>query len=835
MLGTMNDRVPLLELSDVSVRRGGHEVLSGIDLRIEPGERLAVVGANGAGKTTLGRVLSGELEPSSGIITGSCRRPDDVATTMEMAGESRERTVIDFFDHRLDEERVARLLASVGLSPELTARQINELSGGERYRVALAVQLGHNPPLLLLDAPTARLDARSTAGVVRALADRRGAVVVLSADPTLAVEVCRRAVLLAEGRIVAEGTPADLLTDNELLRRHGLDLASAVSPSWLRRRARRHREGAIPNRSRLEAGWARSSPPDELVAIELATRIEQAFVAFHTEFCGISRRAARRFAFREFAEHQRDAAERLVLHRRCVESCVGAVQPLVADLDEAERRRIWVQARQQFAQAIAWRGDSELAETFFNSVTRRVFDVVGIDDDLEFRWFGGIALPVVDPGQGEVATFRRRGSTVELVEAILGSYDLRAPWRDLAGDAAAVAAAIDEHLEATWESAMPVEVDMVEPVFYRNRGAYLVGRIRHLNRVSPLVIALRSLPEGIACDAVLLTENHTSRIFGFTRSYFHVDTQEPAAVIAFVKSLIPIKPVAELYTALGHSGHGKTSLFRALYRHLDNSTDRFGHARGVKGMVMIVFTLPSFGVVFKVIRDTFPASKRTSRTQVMDKYRLVFAHDRVGRMVDAQVFENLTFARERFTNELLDELAAEATLSVTITDTQVVFDHVYTERRMYPLDLYLREMPTVAARAAAVDYGDAIKDLCAANIFPGDLFTKNFGVTRHGSVIFYDYDELMLLSDVNFREIPPSRDYDDEMAAEPWFPVGPDDVFPEEFRRFFRFPDGVGDAFFERHDDLCTPEAWRELQRRHKREAVPEFFPYPDEVRLRPE
>ncbi len=829
----MNDRDPLLELADVSVRRGDHEVLAGIDLRIDPGERLAVVGANGSGKTTLGRLLSGELEPSAGVISGSCRRPDDVATTMEMAGESRERTVADFFGNRFDDDRIGRLLASVGLAADLGNRQISELSGGERYRVALAVQLAHNPPLLLLDAPTARLDARSTAGVVRALADRRGAVVVLSADPTLAVEVCRRAVLLAEGRIVAEGTPAELLTDAELLRRHGLDLASAVSPSWLRRRARRHREGAIPSRSRLEASWAQTErPADEAVAVELATRIEQAFVAFHSEFCGISRRAARRFAFREFAEHQADAAERLVLHRRCVESCVGAVQPLVADLDEAERRSVWLQARQLFAQAIAWRADSELAETFFNSVTRRVFTVVGIDDDLEFRWFGGIALPVVDPGQGEVATFRRRGTTRELVEAILARYDLRAPWRDLPGDAARVADAIDEHLEATWESAMPVEVDMVEPVFYRNRGAYLVGRIRHLNRVSPLVIALRSLPDGIACDAVLLTENHTSRIFGFTRSYFHVDTQEPAAVIAFVKSLIPIKPVAELYTAVGHSGHGKTSLFRALYRHLDNSTDRFGPARGVKGMVMIVFTLPSFGVVFKVIRDTFPASKRTSRTQVMDKYRLVFAHDRVGRMVDAQVFENLTFSKERFTDELLEELAAEASLTVTITDTQVIFDHVYTERRMYPLDLYLREMPAEAARKAAVDYGDAIKDLCAANIFPGDLFTKNFGVTRHGSVIFYDYDELMLLSEVNFRDIPPSRDYDDEMAAEPWFPVGPDDVFPEEFRRFFRFPDGVGEAFFARHDDLCTPDAWRALQRLHTREAVPEFFPYPDEVRL---
>ena len=251
-----------------------------------------------------------------------------------------------------------------------------------------------------------------------------------------------------------------------------------------------------------------------------------------------------------------------------------------------------------------------------------------------------------------------------------------------------------------------------------------------------------------------------------------------------------------------------------------------------RGMVMTVFTLPSFGVVFKVIKDTFPPSKRTSRAQVMEKYRLVFKHDRVGRMVDAQVFENLAFPRDRFTDDLLEELAADASRSVTITDTQVVIDHVYTERRVYPLDLYLREMPQPTARDAAIDYGYAIKDLCKANIFPGDLFTKNFGVTRHGSVVFYDYDELALLSDMNFREIPEAEHYEDEMSDQPWFSIGVDDVFPEEFRTFFKFPEGVRDAFEKRHGDLCEADTWRELQRQHQETPVPEFFPYPDEVRL---
>ena len=511
--------------------------------------------------------------------------------------------------------------------------------------------------------------------------------------------------------------------------------------------------------------------------------------------------------------------------------CVEKISPALVDLDEASKREVWVSARHLFAQAIAWRSDSELAETFFNSVTRRLFTLVGFDDDLEFRWFGGIVLPVVDPGQGEVLTFRLRTTTSKLIKAVLEAFDIGPHWEDLERDSSTIALAIEKHLSETWEATMPVEIDVLKPVFYRNRGAYLVGRIRYLTRVSPLIIPLRSTQNGIVCDAVLLTENLTSRIFGFTRSYFHVNTKEPGAIVAFIKTLIPLKPVAELYTAIGYSAHGKTSLFRAIYRHLSNSTDRFETARGIPGMVMTVFTLPSFGVVFKVIKDTFPPSKKISRSQVMDKYKMVFAHDRVGRMVDAQVFEDLAFPRERFSEELLQELVSEASRSITVTESDVIIHHLYTERRVYPLDLYLQEMPENLVLAATLDYGDAIKDLCAANIFPGDLFTKNFGVTRHGSVVFYDYDELTLLQDVTFREIPEARSFEDEMSSQPWFAVGANDVFPEEFKKFFRFPDYARDVFDKVHGDLCDPETWVEMQRQHEIEA-PEFFPYPEEVRF---
>tara|TARA_B100000161_G_scaffold265335_1_gene241071 strand:+ start:291 stop:2837 length:2547 start_codon:yes stop_codon:yes gene_type:complete len=812
----------LLCLEDISYNHPDGLGLRDINLTILRGDRIAVVGGNGSGKSTLAKIISQRLTPTSGVISGICSNPENIGTVTDLRRFNSEETVASALQAICGGDP-KKTISNVNLDTEILHRRIGRLSGGESYRVALAAQLENRAPILVLDAPSSMLDARSADSLVEALANREEALLVFTADITVAIETCQTAVLLDKGEVVASGPTIEILTDSELLKQHGVDMPSALSPSWLRRRARSQNvQGVI---SIQEFGEA------ERTAKDIAEEVAKFFSQFRSDFLDITKRARDNFANQEFAQHQINSQIRLLLHRQLVNQCVEAINPALENLEESMKRELWVSARRIFAQAVAWRSDSELAETFFNSVTRRLFTLVGFDDDLEFRWFGGIALPVVDPGQGEVLTFRLRTTTEKLIQAVLEAFDIGHNWQNLERDSANIASAIEKHLSETWEATMPVEIDVLKPVFYRNRGAYLVGRIRYLTRVSPLIIPLRSTDSGVVCDAVLLTENLTSRIFGFTRSYFHVNTKEPGAIVAFIKTLIPLKPVAELYTAIGYSAHGKTSLFRAIYRHLSNSTDRFEAARGIPGMVMTVFTLPSFGVVFKVIKDTFPPSKKITRSQVMDKYKMVFAHDRVGRMVDAQVFEDLAFPRERFSDELLQELALEASRSITITDTDVIIHHLYTERRVYPLDLYLQEMPENLVLSATLDYGHAIKDLCAANIFPGDLFTKNFGVTRHGSVVFYDYDELTLLQDVTFRAIPEARSFEDEMSSQPWFAVGANDVFPEEFKKFFRFPDGARDAFDSVHGDLCEPETWIEMQSQHEIEA-PEFFPYPEEVRF---
>jgi isocitrate dehydrogenase kinase/phosphatase len=316
-----------------------------------------------------------------------------------------------------------------------------------------------------------------------------------------------------------------------------------------------------------------------------------------------------------------------------------------------------------------------------------------------------------------------------------------------------------------------------------------------------------------------------------------VEWPNPSELVGFLKSLLPMKSLAELYTAIGFPQHGKTSLYRSLYRHLDHSHDKFVRTRGTPGMVMAVFTLVSFNVVFKIIKDRFDPPKNTTRDAVKRRYDLVYNHDRVGRMVEAWEFENLSFDKDRFDPELLDELLETAAESVRVVGDQVVIRHVYSERQVYPLNLYLREMSTDKAVAAAIDWGWAIKDLAAANVFPGDLFTKNFGVTRHTNVVFYDYDELMLLEECRFRTIPQTDDPADEMRSQPWFSVEPGDVFPEQFPTFMAFPSDVSSEvrkrFDEVHADLYTAGFWKGVQDRLARRDLPEFYPYSERLRFR--
>ena len=556
--------------------------------------------------------------------------------------------------------------------------------------------------------------------------------------------------------------------------------------------------------------------------------IQAAYDRYERGFDEITRRARSRFERRDWSGAQVDATERLALYKTHVDGAVADVHDILEDA--VMERTVWAAMRSEHALQRD-RPDSELVETFFNSVTRRVFSTVGVDPAIEYLEHCP-SDTAADPRSSIWDTYETAGVDPALIRRILVALPWSVPYAQLDRDTVLVAELIDGRIRAVLGGAGPVELDILKSVFYRNKGAYLVGRIRAGTEIIPLVLPLLHAERGIVVDAVLMTSDEASVVFGFSWTYFRVDTPRPRALVNFLGTIMPLKSVHELYTAIGYNKHGKTELYRSLMRHLEEPAARFAFAEGDEGMVMAVFTLPSFNVVFKVIKDSFGAPKNTTRRGVMAKYHFVFVRDRVGRLADAQEFEHLEFPRRCFPEELLAYLAREAGGTIRVEEDRVVVRHLYTERRVTPLNLFLREAEESAARDAVLDYGNAIKDLAAADIFTGDMLLKNFGVTRNGRVICYDYDELCLLSECRFRRLPQPTTIDEEFSAEPWFHVGEQDVFPEEFQAFLVPPGRLRTAFLAAHGNLLDLGFWQGVQQRLAAGEVVDVFPYRREARL---
>jgi isocitrate dehydrogenase kinase/phosphatase len=567
---------------------------------------------------------------------------------------------------------------------------------------------------------------------------------------------------------------------------------------------------------------ARAGSRDELVQ-NCAQTLVDIFADYNAEFRAITRRARMRFEDRDWHGSQRDAVERIELYGKYVANTVATMQKRLGD--EVQERSLWSSIRRRFAEIIDPLPDNDFPKTFFSSVTRKTFDTAGVDAAVEF-----VALDL-DP-LGSVTThvetkvYVNRGSIDLLVEELLADFRFRTPYRDFERSVKRVSDEIKATLETGGERRTIEKLEVIKEVFYQMTRAYLVGRISGRGWSLPCVVALRNHESGVLVDAIMLEEGPVSVLFSFTRSYFHVDLAHVGEVVKFLKEILPRKPVSELYTVLGRAKQGKTERYRELFRHLQHSDDQFVLAPGEKGLVMVCFTLPSFDVVFKLIRDHFPVQKNILRQDVLEKYDLVFKRDRAGRLVDAQEFRLLKFPKSRFSPELLEELLTETAGTVHEDGDELVIDHMYIERRMTPLNLYVREATREQAEKAVLDYGQAIRDLAVTNIFPGDLLLKNFGVTRHGRVIFYDYDELCLVTDCRFREVPESRYEEDEMLADTWYYVADNDVFPETFINFLGFDPHLKEVFLSAHREILTAEWWRGIQERLREGDTLEVLPY---------
>lgn len=562
---------------------------------------------------------------------------------------------------------------------------------------------------------------------------------------------------------------------------------------------------------------------------ESAETIWRTFEDYNAAFAAITRRAGRRFAAREWKLAQRDAVERIELYDRYVHSCiaglVGSMGPAIAD------QGTWRLIRIEYSKLIFDCTDAEFYKTFFNSLTRKAFNTVGVNSHVEY--LAPDLEPTLDGVDAPLRSFDLNEGLAAAVVSILEQFPSGVPFGDFDTAARQVADEIEAYTRLRYGSGVE-RIDMLTPVFYRSTRAFYVGRITGHGWESALVLAFKNTDDGIAVDTVMMADYVVRNLFGFSRSYFHVDLPAVGAAVKFLSSLIPHKTIDEFYTVVGRAKQGKTERYRRLHKYLQNADDRFVHAEGEKGMVMIAFTLRDYGLIFKVIRDHFAFPKETSRADVEERYQFVFKHDRVGRLVDAQEFRRLRFARSLFADELLEELVTEAASTCRIDDDDLILEHCYIERRLRPLNLFLKEADPISARRAVIDYGQAIKDLARTNVFPGDLLVKNFGVTRNGRVIFYDYDELCLVTDCTFRDLPTARFEEDEMRAEPWFHVGRNDVFPEQFVNFLGMPKELRDAFLAHHSDLLTADYWRGLKRCHDAKQLLEVVPYARRTALTP-
>ena len=588
---------------------------------------------------------------------------------------------------------------------------------------------------------------------------------------------------------------------------------------------------------------------DSTVAYDIAKAMMDGFNRHYRLFRTESARAKHRFETCDWHGQQRAQRDRIEFYDLRVKECSARLEKeFKADKQSMD---VWQQIKLHYIGLLVDHHQPELAETFFNSVTTKILHRSYFHNDFIFVR-PAVSTEYIENEEPTAAPtyqawYPTRETIGQTLLAMVQHFDLRCPFENLERDVADVTRELQSKL-GDLKLRANFQVQALSTLFYRNKGAYLIGKVINGFFEMPFALPILHNERGeLVIDAALMSEDELLILFSFARAYFMVDMEIPSAYVQFLRSMMPHKPRAELYNALGLAKQGKTLFYRDFLYHQRHSSDQFRIAPGIKGMVMLVFDQPSFPFVFKVIKDYYPPQKDTSREQIKGKYLLVKQHDRVGRMADTLEYSNVAFPRARFEDELIEEIQKFAPSQIEISDRdgdgqlEVILKHVYIERRMIPLNIYLQEafdagpqdeLAVAQLAHSVVEYGNAIKDLVAANIFPGDMLWKNFGVTRHGKVVFYDYDEIEYITDCNFRKVPQARTEEEEMSGEVWYKVGPKDVFPETFGPFLLGNDRVRAVFMQHHGDLLEAAYWKSQKDRILAGHVHDVFPYDFEKRF---
>ena len=587
---------------------------------------------------------------------------------------------------------------------------------------------------------------------------------------------------------------------------------------------------SVPEKSSWKPDFARSRPKR---AQKIARTILDGFEKHFSLFQEITSGAQQRFEHAEWHEAREAARQRIHFYDSRIKETVEILRTKLSI--SALDKPLWEDVKIRYISMLLEHKQPELAETFYNSVFCKLFDRRYYKNNHIFvrssvsNEYIQADQPIYRSYYPGTAGFRNT------VINILNDLKFNIGYENLTYDVRQILAHLGQVIPKDKRSeSLNFQIDVLSSLFFRNKAAYLIGRVINDYQTTPFVVPILNNEKGsVYVDALILDPSEIDAIFGFSRAYFMVDTQVPSATVNFLMGILPAKSKADLYSAIGFHKQGKTEFYRDFLHHLSHSSDLFIEAPGTRGMVMMVFTLPSYRYVFKLIKDSFEPPKKLSRSTVIEKYRLVKQHDRVGRLADTLEYSEVALPLARFDEELLLNLQDTCSRSIIVEDDIVVLKHVYIEHRMIPLNLYLQNFDDEEqTKYFARGYGDAIKEMAAANIFPGDMLLKNFGVTRNRRVVFYDYDEIRYLDECKIRKFPQSSDPFDDMTQEPWFSVGEDDVFPEEFERYFLVHPLIRNHFAELHGDLMTAEFWREKQQLIQAGTLEDVYPYRRSLRF---
>lgn len=582
-----------------------------------------------------------------------------------------------------------------------------------------------------------------------------------------------------------------------------------------------------------------NSTVQDVIATKLARAVFAGFEAMFATFLNITLGAQSRFEQRQYHEVQSAMRERLQVYERQVKSVSEAVK--VIAYAELSCPQTWQLAKNIYGNMVKNHENEPIAHTFFNSTFGAIWD------DKKIRTVHLFVLKAKyrtqpRPYDSLVKRISLQNGFNSAIKTLITNQVFRVPFSNLNQDVATLQANLTQGAKQQCRQVYELinlndgYIEYAYSHFYRNKACYLIGRCIAKNGDNmPFAIAILNTPKGLKIDAVMMGADQLSLLFGFARTYFMVDTDQPARYVDYLSVLMPHKQRFELFNAIGFIKHAKTEFYRYKVDTTKNSPASFKYvaAPGTPGMVMLVFTIAGSDHVYKVIKDKFSAPKTATKAQVKEKYNFVKQADRVGRLVDTHEFRYLAFDLSRFSEQLLQQMKEHIGSSLIISGKALILKHVYVERKMTPLNLYINDCDSKALAQVMLDYGRAIKDLAGANIFPGDMLMKNFGVTRWGRIVFYDYDEICPLTDCNFREVPQTQNALEELSSDSYFDIEPNDIFPSQFKVFFSANELAFNAFNSHHSDLFNAQFWQTCQQQVQQGYLPDVYPYKQSWRFK--